>query len=83
MKHTLKTLALAATLALGTAAFAEPVKIGVAAEPYPPFTSPDASGKWVTPGIIDVHSHLGVYASPSIDANSDGNEATNAVTADR
>jgi polar amino acid transport system substrate-binding protein len=41
------TLALAATLALGTAAFAEPVKIGVAAEPYPPFTSPDASGNWV------------------------------------
>ena len=21
----------------------------------------DASGKWITPGIIDVHSHLGVY----------------------
>ena len=41
------TLALAATLALGTAAFAEPLKIGVAAEPYPPFTSPDASGNWV------------------------------------
>jgi polar amino acid transport system substrate-binding protein len=41
------TLALVATLALGTAALAEPVKIGVAAEPYPPFTSPDASGNWV------------------------------------
>lgn len=41
----------------------------------------DARGKWITPGIIDVHSHLGVYASPSIHANSDGNEATNAVTA--
>lgn len=40
-------LALAATLALGTAAYAEPIKIGVAAEPYPPFTSPDASGNWV------------------------------------
>jgi polar amino acid transport system substrate-binding protein len=26
---------------------ADPIKIGVAAEPYPPFTSPDASGKWV------------------------------------
>ncbi|NBZ86180.1 transporter substrate-binding domain-containing protein [Stagnihabitans tardus] len=40
-------LAAVATMALGTAAFAEPVKIGVAAEPYPPFTSPDASGNWV------------------------------------
>jgi imidazolonepropionase-like amidohydrolase len=42
----------------------------------------DASGKWITPGIIDVHSHLGVYASPGVDASSDGNEATNAITAD-
>jgi len=41
----------------------------------------NGTGKWVTPGIIDVHSHLGVYASPGIDATSDGNEATNAVTA--
>lgn len=40
-------LALVATLALGSAALANPLKIGVAAEPYPPFTSPDASGKWV------------------------------------
>ena len=41
------TLALVATLAMGTAALAEPIKIGVAAEPYPPFTSPDSSGTWV------------------------------------
>lgn len=41
----------------------------------------NATGKWVTPGIIDVHSHLGVYASPGIDAISDGNEATSPVTA--
>jgi imidazolonepropionase-like amidohydrolase len=39
----------------------------------------DATGKWVTPGIIDIHSHLGVYASPSVDAHSDGNEMTNPV----
>ena len=32
----------------------------------------DASGKWVTPGIIDTHSHLGVYASPGVQAHSDG-----------
>jgi imidazolonepropionase-like amidohydrolase len=39
----------------------------------------DGTGKWVTPGIIDVHSHLGDYPSPSVDANSDGNEATGPV----
>lgn len=44
-------------------------------------TRVDGTGKWVTPGIIDVHSHLGVYASPSVRAHSDGNEATGAVTA--
>ena len=26
----------------------------------------DAAGRWVTPGLIDVHSHLGVYASPHL-----------------
>jgi imidazolonepropionase-like amidohydrolase len=39
----------------------------------------DAAGKWVTPGIIDVHSHLGNYASPGVDAHSDGNEVTGPV----
>ncbi len=41
----------------------------------------DATGKWVTPGIIDIHSHLGVYSSPGVTASSDGNEATSPVTA--
>ncbi len=41
----------------------------------------DGRGKWVTPGIIDVHSHLGVYPSPSVEAHSDGNEATAPSTA--
>ena len=36
----------------------------------------DARGKFVTPGIIDIHSHLGAYPSPAVDAVSDGNEAT-------
>jgi imidazolonepropionase-like amidohydrolase len=42
----------------------------------------DATGKWVTPGIIDTHSHLGVYASPGVQAHSDGNEATSPNTAE-
>ncbi len=42
----------------------------------------DGTGKWVTPGIIDVHSHLGVYPSPGASAHSDGNEMTQPVTAD-
>jgi imidazolonepropionase-like amidohydrolase len=41
----------------------------------------DASGRWVTPGIVDIHSHLGVYATPAVNAQSDGNEMTNPVTA--
>ena len=42
----------------------------------------DASGLWITPGLIDVHSHLGVYPSPGVAAHSDGNEATAPVTAE-
>jgi len=42
----------------------------------------DASGLWVTPGVIDVHSHLGNYPSPGVDAHSDGNEATDPNTAE-
>ena len=45
-------------------------------------TEVDASDLWVTPGLIDVHSHLGVYPSPGVAAHSDGNEATAPVTAE-
>jgi len=41
----------------------------------------DAAGKWITPGVIDVHSHLGVYPSPGTQSHSDGNESTAPVTA--
>lgn len=42
----------------------------------------DGTGKYVTPGIIDIHSHLGDYPSPSVDAHSDGNEMTSPTTPD-
>ena len=41
----------------------------------------NAQGRWVTPGLIDIHSHLGVYASPAVKGLDDGNEATNPNTA--
>jgi imidazolonepropionase-like amidohydrolase len=37
--------------------------------------------KYVTPGLIDTHSHMGVYSAPGGDALSDGNEAVRPVTA--
>jgi imidazolonepropionase-like amidohydrolase len=42
----------------------------------------DADGQWVTPGLIDVHSHLGVYPSPNIESTEDGNEMTSPNTAE-
>ncbi len=46
---TLKSILAAAALGALTAggAFAQEVKIGIAAEPYPPFASVDASGTWI------------------------------------
>ena len=40
----------------------------------------DASGMWLTPGLIDVHSHMGVYPWPSGEAHGDGNEMTAPTT---
>ena len=42
----------------------------------------DVTGKWITPGIIDIHSHMGVYSAPGVSTSSDGNEATSPVTAE-
>jgi imidazolonepropionase-like amidohydrolase len=41
----------------------------------------DARGKFVTPGIIDPHSHIGVYPVPRTFAHDDGNELTEPITA--
>jgi imidazolonepropionase-like amidohydrolase len=42
----------------------------------------DAGGRFITPGVIDIHSHLGDYPSPQVDAHSDGNELTQPNTAE-
>lgn len=41
----------------------------------------DARGKYVLPGLVDPHSHLGVYSLPGLQANSDGNEMTGDIEA--
>src|SRR5205823_6544649 len=33
----------------------------------------DARGEYVLPGLVDPHSHLGVYSLPELQANEDGN----------
>lgn len=42
----------------------------------------DGTGKWLTPGVIDVHSHLGNYPVFEVDATADGNELTDPNTAE-
>ncbi|WEK45410.1 MAG: amidohydrolase [Candidatus Andeanibacterium colombiense] len=67
----------------GTVLFANGtvVAVGDASLPIPDdFTRIDGTGKFVTPGVIDIHSHLGDYASPAVEANSDGNEMTSPTT---
>ena len=58
------------------------VQVGQSIAPPAGPTVIDGSGKWVTPGVIDIHSHLGDYPSPGVKALSDGNEATAPVTAE-
>jgi imidazolonepropionase-like amidohydrolase len=56
--------------------------IGGAQTPVPAgYEVIDGRGRFVSPGVIDVHSHLGVYPSPGVMGMSDGNEATNPNTA--
>ena len=41
----------------------------------------DGHGKFVTPGIVDPHSHMGVYPVPETEGHDDGNELTDPITA--
>ncbi|KAG9316540.1 composite domain of metallo-dependent hydrolase [Chiua virens] len=40
---------------------------------YEDFLTVDVGGSWVTPGIVDMHSHLGVGSVPELDGASDTN----------
>jgi imidazolonepropionase-like amidohydrolase len=42
----------------------------------------DAKGKWVTPGFIDAHAHIGLFGEPKVPATADGNEKTGPVQAE-
>ena len=57
------------------------VAVGADVQASADVTVVDGAGKFVTPGIIDTHSHVGVYAAPGDEALSDGNEATDPNTA--
>jgi imidazolonepropionase-like amidohydrolase len=46
------------------------------------YTAIDATGKWVLPGFIDAHAHVGVHEEAEGWAGNDTNEMTRPVTAD-
>ena len=39
----------------------------------------DAAGKVIIPGLVDTHSHIGLWGRPNVPANSDGNEGSGPV----
>ncbi len=57
----------------------------VAVGPSSEVTVPDGAvvrgvgGKVILPGLVDTHSHLGVYPHPRVPANADGNETTGPI----
>ena len=39
----------------------------------------DAKGSWITPGIVDVHSHLGDFSSPALSGAEDDNSGKGTI----
>jgi imidazolonepropionase-like amidohydrolase len=39
----------------------------------------DLTGKTIIPGLVDTHSHIGIFGRPGVSANADGNEMTGPV----
>lgn len=56
------------------------VAVGPSLVPPPGTPTLDATGMFLMPGIIDMHSHMGVYPWPEGAAHGDGNEAVEALT---
>jgi len=57
------------------------VAVGTNVTPPANATVIDGTGKWVTPGVIDSHSHLGVFPAPGVQGHADGNENIDPYTA--
>ncbi|UCE66273.1 MAG: amidohydrolase [Candidatus Zixiibacteriota bacterium] len=55
-------------------------KVGEDIKPPENFRIIDATGKFIMPGIIYAHSHIGVSSWPGVDAHEDGNEMTDPIT---
>jgi imidazolonepropionase-like amidohydrolase len=54
--------------------------VGDASTPVPEGAAVvDVAGKTIIPGIVDTHSHIGIYPRPAVPANSDGNEMSGPV----
>jgi imidazolonepropionase-like amidohydrolase len=55
------------------------VYVGNSAPPVPAGTR-ELRADVVLPGLVDIHSHLGVYSAPDVTENQDGNEMTTPLT---
>ena len=57
--------------------------VGSGTDPAPELpagaVSVDLKGKVVIPGLVDTHSHIGIYPKPSVPAHGDGNEMSGPV----